>query len=164
MTISILSRHEMQDIIDYSYSSEADLLSGHKIISIFSDEGPLFRSRHENLLELNFDDVTPSLGRHSFRLFESGQAEQVLNFLLATQPEEKLLVHCYAGISRSGAVGTFAGILRKMDISELHRRHPRISPNPWVLSLLLQAYQQRLSQDSKQLNLSHESPARSAMQ
>ena len=95
-------------------SVEAELLEKSKIISINSswglDDTPPFSENffnHPHLLTLVFDDIcnepeTPEdLGNAV--LFNEAMAQQIMRFV--DDGELPLLVHCTAGISRSGAVG-----------------------------------------------------------
>ena len=95
-------------------SVEAELLEKAKIISInsswgFDDAPPFSESflKHPHLLTLTFDDLcnepeTPEdLGNAV--LFNEDMAHAIMRFVDDCQLP--LLVHCTAGISRSGAVG-----------------------------------------------------------
>ena len=95
-------------------SVEAELLEKAKIISINSswgfDDTPPFSENffnHPHLLTLTFDDIcnepeTPEdLGNAV--LFNEAMAQQIMRFV--DDGKLPLLVHCTAGISRSGAVG-----------------------------------------------------------
>ena len=94
--------------------TEADLLEKSKIISINSswgfDDTPPFSEKylkHPHLLALTFDDIcnepeTPEdLGKAI--LFDENMAQAIMRFV--DDGKLPLLVHCTAGISRSGAVG-----------------------------------------------------------
>ena len=94
--------------------TEVDLLEKSKIISINSswgfDDTPPFSERflkHTHLLTLTFDDLcnepeTPEdLGNAI--LFNEDMAHAIMRFV--DDGKLPLLVHCTAGISRSGAVG-----------------------------------------------------------
>ena len=94
--------------------TEANLLEKSKIISINSswgwDDVPPFSEsflKHPHLLTLTFDDIcnepeTPEdLGNAI--LFNEDMAHAIMRFV--DDGKLALLVHCTAGISRSGAVG-----------------------------------------------------------
>ena len=94
--------------------TEAELLAKSKIISINSswgfDDTPPFSEEllnHPHLLTLTFDDIcnepeTPEdLGNAI--LFNEDMAHAIMRFV--DDRQLPLLVHCTAGISRSGAVG-----------------------------------------------------------
>ena len=94
--------------------TEAELLEKTKIISINSswgfDDTPPFSENffnHPHLLTLTFDDIcnepeTPE-DQGNTVLFNEAMAQQIMRFV--DDGELPLLVHCTAGISRSGAVG-----------------------------------------------------------
>ena len=94
-------------------AEEDRLLESYRIISINSSWGddslPPFSERnrnHRNLLCLTFDDVCnePDPEDHDdCVLFSTRQAEAVMRF--ADDGSMPMLIHCTAGISRSGAVG-----------------------------------------------------------
>ena len=89
------------------------MIESYRIISINSSRGddslPPFSERnrnHRNLLCLTFDDVCnePDPEDHDdCVLFSTRQAEAVMRF--ADDGSMPMLIHCTAGISRSGAVG-----------------------------------------------------------
>ena len=94
--------------------TEVELLEKSKIISINSscgvDDTPPFSPEllnHPHLLTLTFDDICSEpetledLGNAV--LFNETMAEQIMRFV--DDGKLPLLVHCTAGISRSGAVG-----------------------------------------------------------
>ena len=112
MKIRVLSRAFFEKV--KGTPTELELLEKSKIISINSswgfDDTPPFSEKylkHPHLLTLTFDDIcndpeTPEdLGNAI--LFNEDMAHAIMRFV----DDEKfpLLVHCTAGISRSGAVG-----------------------------------------------------------
>ena len=112
MKIRVLSRAFFEKV--KGTPTEVELLEKSKIISINSswgfDDAPPFSEKylkHPHLLTLNFDDVcnepeTPEdLGNAI--LFNKDMAHAIIRFV--DDGKLPLLVHCTAGISRSGAVG-----------------------------------------------------------
>ena len=112
MKIRVLARIFFEKV--KGTSTEAELLAKAKIISINSswgfDDTPPFSPEllnHPHLLTLTFDDIcnepeTPDdLGNAV--LFNEAMAQQIMRFV--DDGKLPLLVHCTAGISRSGAVG-----------------------------------------------------------
>ena len=96
-----------------------------------------FLENHPNVLNINFDDCTPEEceGHHVYAMTEK-QAEEIYKFISNNTDKSKFIVHCSAGISRSGAVGMF---LRDFFISEnfvVNLHHNGIMPNPYVSRLL----------------------------
>ena len=112
MKIQILSRNDIEGL----KGSEAldELLKFCRIISINNSEGedsePPFAEGvlpHPNVLTLQFDDIDGTEWRpfpDRYRYFCLEDAERIADFVKDdTMP---LIVHCHAGVSRSGAVGT----------------------------------------------------------
>ena len=112
MKIRVLPRAFFEQI--KGTPTEVELLEKSKIISINSswgwDDTPPFSEeylKHPHLLTLTFDDVcnepeTPEdLGNAI--LFNEDMAHAIMRFV--DDGKVPLLVHCTAGISRSGAVG-----------------------------------------------------------
>lgn len=119
-------------------------------ISIFSTKcfSP-FMEELSNVLKLEFDDITDSDG-YSFRtdgtsltLFSASQAVQIVQFAQRINRKKILVVHCDAGISRSGAIGVVLNeycncILEKNpdDYLRFVNDNPDITPNSLVVRLM----------------------------
>jgi len=98
-------------------------------------------------LSLDFWDITddPKLiaalkqSHPQYRLFRKRQAMEVVAFLAARKAEagdDVLVCHCDAGISRSGAVATFACETFGLDYGKFLKDNPYLRPNPTVLRML----------------------------
>lgn len=95
-----------------------------------------------NALRLKFDDVTEEWeGDHE--LFDEDDARQIHNFIDNMDKSKHLYVNCFAGISRSGAVGYILNEyfnryleVNSNDYDEFVNKHPQIHPNPLVRRLL----------------------------
>jgi len=107
--------------------------------NIFQDMGC------ENFLSLDFWDITPGwIENSSFEeedviLFNKDHASQVVSFIddLQKDDEDSILVaHCHAGISRSGAIGTFACDYCNLDYNAFMKSNSFIMANPHVLETL----------------------------
>lgn len=72
-------------------------------------------------------------------LFNEDHAKIIIRFLDEIKQIQTLVVHCAAGISRSGAVGLFANRYLEQDDSIFRKRNKGISPNPYVLDVLNKA-------------------------
>ncbi len=59
-----------------------------------------------DVLTLYFDDIVREV--EGAKLFSDEDADRIIDFILANRDAETLLVHCYGGNSRSGAVAAFA--------------------------------------------------------
>jgi len=98
-----------------------------------------------DMCSLNFWDITdkdyPKVAAHfpDVILFNKGHAKKIIDILNVAQKDIEdsvLVVHCSAGISRSGAVGTFACDFCNLDYNEFIKANPYIMANQHVLSLL----------------------------
>ena len=149
---------------------EKELMRTYRIISInnvsFPAEPPPFSEEFlhaENLLVLYFDDV--DTGQPHAMTQE--QAKQIVDFVRIEDPRP-IIVHCTAGISRSGAVGEvlnwyFNRYLE--DEPEDYRRfqimHRDLVPNAHVRRLLLTEFQrdhENLKAMMRKIRLRREGP------
>ena len=72
-------------------------------------------------------------------LFNDTHASQIISFIDKVNLREEdsaLIIHCAAGVSRSGAVGVFANDYLDLSYSKLIKGSPQILPNVYILSLL----------------------------
>ena len=85
------------------------------------------------VLTLKFDDIVrPAEGA---QIFTKEMAEQIIHFIREHKDVDTLLIHCYAGQSRSHAVGAFAIKLLGSDNSAYFKKY---HPNEYVYELLMQ--------------------------
>lgn len=111
-------------------------------ISINDTSGstPYFENK-SNVKVLFFDDTekdleTTSDKKRSIKAFTEDQAKELLEFIESNKDKETCIVHCAAGISRSGAVGTFITEYFNSDFDWFRKTNPQIHPNRLVLDLL----------------------------
>ena len=139
MNIKIYARTYFENRI--GTANEKRILCECRIISIndafIHPEPPPFSKcflRHPNLLVLFFDDVeTEKLGA-----FSNEQAKKIVDFI-HQDTSSPLLIHCTAGISRSGAVGL--AIAERFGCVEFFlSENPDIMPNQFVLQKLRTAF------------------------
>lgn len=107
--------------------------------SLGTDAKPHFKSNHPNVLNLFFDDVDRDIeveGEGTAIAFTEEMAEEVFNFVFNNRDMETFVVHCTAGISRSGAVGEFINNYFGQDYKEFIKQNPYVHPNGLVLSRL----------------------------
>lgn len=113
-----------------------------------------FKQDHPNVLRTAFADIetekpvlvefTTNEGqkKHTKRValepFGQEQAKDVFDFLLKLKELDSfvLIIHCTAGISRSGAVGEFACKYLEADYKRFRYNHPFIMPNTLVMKKL----------------------------
>ena len=129
-------------------------------ISIYGDDGCLVNSKTSDILNglgcvksasLLFWDITDksyneikekypnSEKAKSLVLFNNKHAKQIIKLIDLAQKDTNdsaLVVHCAAGISRSGAVATFACDYCKLDYAEFLKDNPCLYPNQFVLRTL----------------------------
>lgn len=147
MKITVTHRYYFEDL--RGTPKEEELFQTHRVISINStrppEEPPFSRKYWDlpNLLVLRFDDVdSPELAK-GYTFFDSAQADAIASFV-ETSDQRPIMVHCTAGISRSGAVGSAlneyynnrAGALNEEDHLAFAQTNPHINANYHVLSLL----------------------------
>ena len=93
--------------VEQATEIKQDFLSRCSVISIYSsgDCSPILPNL-QTVLKLQFDDITkPEPG---LILFTDEMADRIIHFadfLIENFPKKPLIVHCDAGVSRSGAVG-----------------------------------------------------------
>lgn len=78
--------------------------------------------------------------QEGLKLFGTEDAKTVMGFIMSSNQDDEadglLVVHCDAGISRSGAVGTFAVDFLRLDYQEFINKNTYIRPNYYVLRVL----------------------------
>ncbi len=92
----------------------------------------------KGVLTLLFDDIVEE--SEGTKLFDAAQAEQIIDFIEAHRNVDTLLIHCFAGQSRSRAVGAFAV---KMLGGDNSRYFTEGSPNSHVYRELDKAWFRR---------------------
>lgn len=104
--------------------------------------GHYFKEDHDNVMNLQFDDVEHDGGIdpmgivHRTKAFSEKQAERLFKFIEKNRDKEQCIVHCMAGVSRSGAVGEFINGYAQGDWATFKRMNPQILPNGRVLRML----------------------------
>ncbi len=149
MKIDVLPRRFFERI--KGTSDETEVLKTTRVISINSrDDEPPFseESLHSpNLLCLRFDDIAVP-DYETGILFSEKDAQAILSFV--HDDSMPLIVHCSAGISRSGAVGEVLDWYynqwrsdNKDDHQYFLENNRQVMPNPLVRRLLMQALYQK---------------------
>lgn len=149
-------KHTMQK--NDLYDSNIDMRPDLAIISIgnsFEDDladdifanGPSshwFKRSHKNVLNLDFDDIAApgewrSLSKcDQYILFDDDMARQIAEFVEENKNASVWIVHCGAGVSRSGAVSKWLKdwlqVRYGVEANNVDGRYA--SPNPYVLMVL----------------------------
>jgi len=98
------------------------------------------------MISINFSDIDFEnydvfklkypLSNINLDLFNHFHAHQIFDFIKTLKDETTLIIHCAAGISRSGAVGLFCCRYFDLDQKEFRRLNSQITPNLHVLNVL----------------------------
>jgi predicted protein tyrosine phosphatase len=105
-----------------------------------------FKSNHANVLNMEFYDIDETIEKDGkkYESFSAEQAKRLIDFIEVNQ-NKHYLIHCHAGISRSGAVGQFItdfyGWADKATFNFQYRN--RIIPNVEVTKKLKEEWMKR---------------------
>jgi len=100
-----------------------------------------FKEDHVNVLNFDFDDIEKAeleTATYTAKGFSFEQGKKLIKFLESIDKEKcnLLIVHCAAGISRSGAIGTYANEFLQLDNKEFLNNNKYIHPNGRTLRIL----------------------------
>lgn len=82
------------------------------------------------------DDLKCSESGKEYHPITNEQVNELFNYLMSHKDYDYFIVHCSAGISRSGAVGTFMNDLFGESHQEFRRRNKYILPNLYIYNKL----------------------------
>lgn len=150
MKVYILSKHQFDTLMFQKgiFDNTVDGFAKTFFISINDANGttetPHFSEDHPNVLRQFFDDVdealeVPILGTTEVKRctpMSENQARELFAFIQQNADRETCIVHCGAGVSRSGGVGSFVNEYFKGDYFQFKRDNPNIQPNIRILCLL----------------------------
>lgn len=136
--LSVHSNLAIHHVCGVDELHEAPLLAAHRIVSILdsNDPSPLaLRSIAVPVLTLRFDDVIASpYGAAPTK----AQIERLLEFDAAARDDERLVVHCTAGISRStAALAVLLSARHPGRDDEIFAAIRQIRPRAWPNSLVV---------------------------
>lgn len=136
--IEIMSEEEALDFYEYYEGDDKYLL-----ISISDKEGELNFKPKENIRvhQSYFADIDKEVSTPGITLMNYRQAEEIKLSVFRAIEEgiSNIIVHCYAGISRSGAVGCV--IAKYLNGDDIYLwKQGRIAPNRWVYKLMSNAF------------------------
>lgn len=106
-----------------------------------------FLSDSDNYLTVKFIDLVEPIGHKwaDSNMFTEEMADTIVEFIMKNQDKKNCIVHCTAGVSRSGAVGEFVNdIFKYKPYQEFKRDNKNITPNVLVKKLLNNSYYKRL--------------------
>jgi len=99
-------------------------------------EPSYFKSNHPNVITMTFDDIGNEI--EGYLVFTKIMAKELFQFIKRNKNRKTCVVHCSAGISRSGAVGSFIQGYCDGDWEQFKKNNPHILPNGRVLRMLNQ--------------------------
>lgn len=149
MRVRILSRRDFGNLMDeYNINDDTVNLWGkYAFICIrgnhteepkFHFQGTPHDINKSNVFNITFDDLTDKdeLNNDSI-LFKESHAKRIIDFVERNKDKENILVQCYAGVSRSGAVGSFINDkYGSEEYDTFMRYNPKIKPNYYIKSIL----------------------------
>lgn len=104
-----------------------------------------FKKDHPNVLRLLFDDVDEPtrrkvLGDHGEVQFSvpmtKEQGQEIVDFVKKNKDVGNFIVHCAAGVSRSGAVAKFITEYFGGEDRDFYKLNPYTQPNARILTIL----------------------------
>lgn len=106
-------------------------------------EEHFFKENHSNVINLEFDDIDHDIDYDGHKLLSlsNKQANDLFNFI-ENNIDKNFVIHCRAGMSRSGAVGQFIFNMYNTHDKLIvkNKANGRIMPNANVLVLLKNQY------------------------
>jgi predicted protein tyrosine phosphatase len=156
--VFVLSRMEFEGNMRTNNIDE-DNVEKYKDLALISitdnPKNHYFKKDHENVLNMDFDDVgdkaydsraeiEKQLGtklEETYRIFHEKDAKKIVDFIEKNEGKT-FIIHCEAGISRSGAVGQYMrDFYEWVDKEDFDNRvEKKIFPNMLVLRLLKKEY------------------------
>ena len=107
-----------------------------------------FKEDHQNVLNINFDDLENDklVDGLTYKTINTEQADILVNFIFGNIGRD-FIIHCHAGISRSGAIAQFIRDYFNNDF-DVHNFDLKIKsmirPNQRVYKELKQAYERKI--------------------
>ena len=130
------------------FTAKDEFFKNNNFISICEQEGYEGVSANgSNILKLVFDDASPA--ETGCTLFSPEQAQTIKKFVDTIDKTKALYVNCFAGISRSGAVGTVINdyvncylndCKKNTDWDLFFQRNPQILPNAYVMRVMREEF------------------------
>lgn len=150
INVYIFSQRQFNSVMkDMGWNDNTiDYIDDTAIISICNTNGSMvhwFNDNHNNVLNLDFDDVTFTDEEAGSYALTGSQASMIVDFFEQHTDAKNMVVHCEAGISRSAAVAVcfvdFLRMIGKRDVT-LHKNYA-FSPNPLVERLIHKEFENR---------------------
>lgn len=119
-------------------------------------------------ISLIFDDITKtnydkiketyphSNKMNNIKLFSKKDAKLIINFIKKYKDNKEkltLIIHCQAGISRSGAIGWFSCKFLELNKSKFLQQNQHLYPNRYILYMLESLYKIDLTDEDEYFNI-----------
>lgn len=149
--IIILGKRDFDKLMEYSFTNDDNVeqkdIMYISICSPISDNQPYisslckesyFKKEHSNVKIMYFGDYGEGWSKEENPyVFTEEQAKELYEFIKENKDKSMAIVHCGAGISRSGAIGTFIyDLYGEQTWEDFQRQNPSIHLNHYVYKLL----------------------------
>lgn len=136
--ILILNNNDYNEYINYNNITDYNVeYFDISIIEICDPDNNVsyFKNKHVNVLSTSFYDIKYECNLNN--TFNNTIAIEIINFLInVSNKNNTLLIKCYAGVSRSAAIGIFAKTLFSISNDNILLSNKYIRPNKHVLNIL----------------------------
>jgi predicted protein tyrosine phosphatase len=140
---SKFNRFMKEQGIDDSNVESFDIYAFISILDVSGlDTEGHFEREHSNVKIQHFGDYG-DLAKNKKGVFSKKQADELIDFVEANKDKQIFIVHCSAGISRSGATATFINDLFGNSYKEFFNDNRQIQPNYCILSRLREQYRKK---------------------
>lgn len=132
--------------------SNVESWNSYAFISILDvtglDQDGHFERNHSNVLIQHFGDYGETeeevlKSEKAGGVFSPEQADEMIEFIEKNKDKQIFIVHCGAGISRSGAVTVFINDLYGNSFKEFKNDNRKVDPNYCILSRLRERYRKK---------------------
>ncbi len=148
-TVTVLSYEAMRE-----RAKDHGIPANVFVVSIVDpEEAPIFEEDTERIITVRFHDLNPDWPvdperdpRPSYVFMSEEDAKRIVDHVVRfhEHPERwECLVHCMAGVSRSGAVGTFIQRVAGIPAEHFLTQNTGLHPNRYVLKLLMRELSNR---------------------
>ena len=137
-------KNELHGITEHQFDSTAFISIHSPKIGLHFNDTEVILEDAPNVLNLWFHDIDPESEvewlldnpDHVEVAFDEIMALQIKEFLLRNKRKLNWMIHCTAGICRSGAVGEVINDYFQQNFLGFKRDNPQINPNVWVKKVL----------------------------
>ena len=88
------------------------------------------------------EDIYDEVKDFTYKTISDEQVDELYDFIMKNKDKKNFVVHCTAGVSRSGAVGEFVNDLFGIPYAEFRKQNPNIIPNTYIKKKLNEKWYQ----------------------